>query len=135
LWSRHPPDAAQGSEIGAGRGVGVDHGAGPAGTVVRRVPHDLVSIPVLSRDRAVEVDDATAVLDDGDRIGPDTAPRYAGGAGAARLVGSHLPAGAGNEHGRGLMAELLCAGVLGVDEYDVLDPALPIVERAVDFRR
>jgi hypothetical protein len=32
------------------------------------------------------------------------------------------------------MAELLCAGLLRVDEYDVLDPALPIVERAVDFR-
>jgi hypothetical protein len=32
------------------------------------------------------------------------------------------------------MAELLCAGVVGVDEYDVVDPALPIVERAVDFR-
>jgi hypothetical protein len=32
------------------------------------------------------------------------------------------------------MTERLCAGLLRVDEYDVLDPALPIVERAVDFR-
>jgi hypothetical protein len=32
------------------------------------------------------------------------------------------------------MAELSCAGVLRVEEYDVLDPALPIVQRAVDFR-
>jgi hypothetical protein len=28
----------------------------------------------------------------------------------------------------------VAVGVLRVDEYDVLDPALPIVERAVEFR-
>jgi hypothetical protein len=36
------------------------------------------SIPELSRDRAVEADDATAVLDDGDSIGPDARPATQG---------------------------------------------------------